>query len=160
MLKGFRDFIMRGNVLDLAVAFIIGAAFGKVVTSLVNDIIMPPVGLLLGRINFSNLYVSLNGQTYPNLAAAKTVGAPTINYGVFINTIIEFIIVAFALYLIIQAAAHAQQALSNPKPPNAPTTKECPYCFSTIPFKATRCPDCTSQLTEAKSDGKVPSTGM
>jgi large conductance mechanosensitive channel len=145
MLKEFREFAMRGNVLDLAVGVIIGAAFGKIVTSLVNDIIMPPIGMAMGGIDFSNLFISLNGQAYPSLAAAQEAGAPTINYGQFINNIIDFLIVAFVIFLIVRAV----NRMSKPKtaPEAAPSTKQCPYCFSGIPIQATRCPQCTSELS-------------
>lgn len=144
MIKEFKNFIMRGNVLDLAVAVIIGAAFGAIVSSFVKDILMPPIGLLLGRVDFANLFISLSGESYPSLAAAQAAGAPTINYGVFINTIINFIIVAFAIFLVVRLASN----LSKPKEeaPAAPTTKECPHCLSTVPLKATKCMYCTSDL--------------
>jgi large conductance mechanosensitive channel len=145
MLKEFKEFALRGSLLDLAVAFIMGAAFGKIITSLVNDIIMPPIGLLLGKVDFSSLYINLTGGDYLNLAAAQQAGAPTINYGVFINTLLDFIIVAFVMFLVIRAS----NRLSTPKPAAAPaevTSKECPFCLSTIPIKATRCPNCTSGL--------------
>jgi large conductance mechanosensitive channel len=142
MLKEFKDFIMRGNVLDLAVAVIIGGAFGKIVTSLVNDIIMPPIGLILGKVNFANLYINLSGQSYASLADAQAAGAATINYGVFLNTVIDFLIVAFIIFLVIRQA----NRLKRPPAPAEPTTKECPYCLSTIPIKATRCAHCTSEL--------------
>jgi large conductance mechanosensitive channel len=133
---------MRGNVLDLAVAVIIGVAFGAIVVSFVNDILMPPIGLLLGGVDFSNLFISLDGQSYPSLAAAQEAGAPTINYGVFINTVINFLIIAFAIFLIVRLASRMQKE----EAPGEPTTKECPHCISTIPIRATRCPNCTSQL--------------
>jgi large conductance mechanosensitive channel len=157
MLKEFRTFIMRGNVLDLAIAVIIGGAFGKIVTSLVNDIIMPPIGLLLGQVDFSNLFLSLNGQSYPNLAAAKDAGAPTLNYGVFLNTVIEFLIIAIAIFLVVRAVNRIEMGVHKPAPvvPPAPTTKECPYCYSTIPIKATRCPNCTSVLEVTESPAKA-----
>jgi large conductance mechanosensitive channel len=142
MFKEFKDFVLRGNVLDLAVAVIIGSAFGKIVTSFVNDVIMPPIGLLLGGVNFSNLFISLNGNVYESLDAAKAAGAATINYGVFLNTVIDFIIVAFVIFLIIKSV----NKLKKPAPAADPTTKECPYCFSSILIKATRCPHCTSEL--------------
>jgi large conductance mechanosensitive channel len=142
MIKAFRDFIMRGNVLDLAVAVIMGAAFGKIVTSFTNDILMPPIGLLLGGVDFSNLFLALDGATYPSLAAAQEAGAATLNYGVFLNTIIDFVIVAFALFLIIRAVNRLQA----PKAPPVPTTKTCPFCASSIPLAARRCPHCTSEL--------------
>ena len=142
MLKEFREFIMRGNVIDLAVGVIIGGAFGKIVSSLVSDIIMPPIGLLLNGVDFSNLFVSLNGQPFATLAEAQAAGAPTLNYGSFINAVIDFLIVGLVIFLMIRAINRLQK----PAPAAAPTTKECPHCFSTISLKATRCPNCTSQL--------------
>jgi large conductance mechanosensitive channel len=143
MFKGFREFMMRGNVLDLAVAVIIGAAFGKIVTSLVNDILMPPLGLVLKNVDFSNLFVDLSGNHPATLALAKTAGDPTINYGIFLNNVIDFVIVAFVIYLLINTANKMKRAPA----PADPTTKECPFCHTTIPIKATRCPNCTSTLT-------------
>ncbi|SRR5258705_3829185 len=142
MLKEFREFVMRGNVLDLAIAVIIGGAFGKIVTSFVNDVIMPPIGLLLGGVDFTNLFIALDGKLYESLDVAKAAGAATINYGVFLNTVIDFIIVAFVIFLIIKSA----NRMKKPAPAAEPTTKECPYCSTTIPLKAVRCPNCTSQL--------------
>jgi large conductance mechanosensitive channel len=142
MLKEFRDFAMRGNVIDLAVGVIIGGAFGKIITSFVNDVLMPPFGLLLGRVDFSNLFLSLNGQSYKTIADAQAAGAPTLNYGLFLNATIDFLIVAFVIFLFIRMINRMQK----PAPAAAPTTKDCPYCFSTIPLKATRCPQCTSEL--------------
>ena len=142
MLKEFKEFVMRGNVLDPAVAVIIGGAFGKIITSFVNDILMPPIGLLLGGVDFANLFFSLNGQAYASLADAQAAGAPTINYGVFLNTVIDFLIVALVIFLVVKAA----NRMKKPAPAAAPTTKECPHCFTNIPLKATRCPNCTSQL--------------
>jgi large conductance mechanosensitive channel len=139
MFKEFKAFALRGNVIDLAVGVIIGAAFGKVVTSLVNDIIMPPLGLLLGRMDFSNLFVSLSGQHFESLAEAKRAGAATLNYGVFVSTLLDFVIVAFAIYLLVKQLNRFQQQ------PTA-TTRPCPYCLTAIPLKATRCGHCTSQL--------------
>lgn len=144
MWKEFKAFILRGNVVDMAVGIIIGVAFGAIITSLVNDIIMPPIGLALKGINFSDLFVALNGQSYANLAAAKAAGAPTINYGNFINTIINFLIIAIIIFFIIRAI---NRLTAKPEEQKTPTTKPCPYCFSTIPIQATRCPDCTSQLS-------------
>ncbi|MEX0766565.1 MAG: large conductance mechanosensitive channel protein MscL [bacterium] len=141
MLREFREFVMRGNMIDLAIGFILGAAFGKVVTSLVTDILMPPVGLALGRVDFANLFISLNGQRYPTLQAAKTAGAPTINYGIFFNTILDFIVVAFVIFLVVRQINRTRR--------ESPTTRECPYCASLIPIKATRCPSCTSQVQPA-----------
>jgi len=144
MLKEFKEFAMRGNVLDMAIGIIIGAAFGKIVTSLVSDVIMPPIGLLLGKLDFSNLYFNLSGQPYASLAAAKAAGASTINYGLFINTVIDFIIVAFVIFLLIRQVNKLRR---QPEVAAAvPTTKECPYCLSVIPIKAVRCPHCTSEL--------------
>jgi large conductance mechanosensitive channel len=146
MFKEFKAFIMRGNVVDLAVGVIIGAAFGRIVTSLVNDIIMPPIGLLLGGVNFSNRFVSLNGQHYDKLADAQAAAAPTINYGLFINNIIDFVIVAFVIFLLIRAI----NRLMPPPPPPASTTRDCPYCLSNISKAASRCPNCTSQVEPVK----------
>lgn len=145
MLKEFKEFAMRGNVIDLAVGVIIGGAFGSIVTSLVNDIIMPPIGLLLGNADFTNLFIDLSGKGYTVLAEAKEAGAATINYGIFINTIINFLIVAFVVFLIVR-----QMNKLNRKEEAAvePTTKDCPYCFTTIPIKAVRCPNCTSELSK------------
>ena len=143
MWQDFKQFIARGNVLDLAVAVIIGAAFGKIVTSLVNDVIMPPVGLVLGRVDFRNLFVSLNGQAYASLPDAQKAGAPTINYGVFANTIIEFLIVAFVVFLIVRQVNRLKPA---PAAAPAEPTRECPQCVSKIPARAKRCPFCTSQV--------------
>ena len=147
MFKEFKAFIMRGNVVDLAVGVIIGAAFGRIVTSLVNDIIMPPIGLLLGGVPFSNLFISLKGQYYATLADAQAANAPTINYGLFINNIIDFVIVAFVIFLIIRAI----QRILPPPPPPAETTRDCPYCVSKIPMAASRCPNCTSQVEPVKA---------
>ncbi len=146
MLKEFKAFVMRGNVLDMAVGIIIGAAFGKIVTSLVNDIIMPPLGLLLGKIDFSNLFINLSGTPYVSLAAAKAAGAPTINYGVFINIVLDFLIVALVIFLLVKQV-NRLKAQPAPAPPN---TKECLFCHTSIPIQAVRCPNCTSNLTEAK----------
>ena len=145
MLKEFKEFIQRGNVIDLAVAFIMGGAFGAIVSSLVKDIVMPIVGVLLGGVDFTNLFITLKGGPYASLADAQKAGAATINYGVFINTIITFLIVAFAMFLLIKAM-NATKKKPAPAAPAAPTTKECTYCLSTIPLKATRCPNCTSEL--------------
>jgi large conductance mechanosensitive channel len=144
MLSEFKAFLMRGNVVDLAVAVVIGAAFGAIVTSFVNDLLMPPIGLALGRVNFSDLFISLSGQSYPNLAAAKAAGAPTINYGVFLNTIINFVIIGFVVFLLVRQVNRLTAAPAAPAA--APTTKECAFCASMIPIKAKRCPHCTSEL--------------
>ena len=154
MWKDFKAFIARGNVIDLAVGIVIGAAFGAIVSSVVADIIMPPIGLLLGRVDFANLYVILKeGKTpgpYESLTAAKAAGAISINYGVFIMTIINFLIIAFAVFILVCTITRMQKQFEKPQPTatSAPTTRECPYCFTTIPIKATRCPNCTSQLTQ------------
>jgi len=144
MFKEFKTFIMRGNVLDLAIGVIIGGAFGKIVASLVADVINPVIGLALGKIDFSNLFVSLNGQSYPTLADAKKAAAPTLNYGIFINSVIEFVIVAFVIFLIVKQVNRFMPAPPPPAP--APATKECPECLSTIPAKAKRCAQCTSAV--------------
>lgn len=145
MLKDFKAFVMKGNVLDLAVAVIIGGAFGAIVTSMVNDIIMPPIGMALGHIDFKDLFISLNGQSYPTLAAAKTAAAPVIAYGQFLNTVINFLIIAFVVFLVVRAAVKMQR---QPAPaPAIPTTKDCPFCATAIPIPAKRCPNCTSQLS-------------
>jgi large conductance mechanosensitive channel len=147
MFREFREFAMRGNVVDLAVGIIIGVAFGKIVTSLVNDIVMPPIGLLLGRVDFSSLFINLSGQPYASLAEAKAAGAPTINYGVFLNSVIDFVIVAFAIFLLVRFINRLSR---QPEvTPAAPTTRECPFCVSSIPLRATRCPQCTSTLQSA-----------
>jgi large conductance mechanosensitive channel len=144
MWKEFKEFAMRGNVLDLAIGIIIGAAFGKIITSLVNDIIMPPIGLILGRVDFSNLFINLSGQSFASLAEAKAAGAPTINYGMFLNTVIDFVIVAFAIFLLVRFINRLSRQPE--ATPAAPTTRECPFCVSMIPLRATRCPQCTSTL--------------
>jgi large conductance mechanosensitive channel len=143
MFKEFKEFAMRGNVIDLAVGFIIGAAFGKIVSSLVQDIIMPPIGLVLNKVNFSNLFVALNGSHYDTLADAQKAAAPTLNYGLFLNNVIDFLIVAFCVFLVVQ---QMNRWTKKPEPVAAPTTKECPQCAMTIPINAKRCPHCTSQI--------------
>ncbi|MFY9802667.1 MAG: large-conductance mechanosensitive channel protein MscL [Candidatus Acidiferrales bacterium] len=142
MLKAFKEFAMKGNVLDLAVGFIIGAAFGKIVSSLVSDIVMPPLGLILGKVDFSNLFINLSGKSYATLAEAKAAGAATLNYGNFLNNVVDFLIIAFAVFLIVRMV----NRWNKPAPVAAPSTKECPYCASMIPLKATRCPNCTSEI--------------
>jgi large conductance mechanosensitive channel len=148
MLKEFKEFAMRGNVVDMAVGIIIGAAFGTIVKSLVSDIIMPPIGLLLGNVDFTNLFAVLREGTaagpYASLADAQKAGAVTINYGVFANPVISFLIVAFAVFLLIRSINRLKR--QEEAPPEEPTTKDCPYCLSPIPIKATRCPNCTSEL--------------
>jgi len=145
MLKEFKEFAMRGNVVDMAVGIVIGAAFGKIVTSLVNDVMMPPIGKLLGGADFSNLFVNLSGGDYASLAAAQDAGAATLNYGVFLNAVIDFVIVAFALFLVVKQMNRLKRA----EPSAAPTTKECPQCLSKVPLQAKRCAYCTSQLEAA-----------
>ena len=142
MVKEFREFAARGNVIDLAVGVIIGTAFGKVVTSLVSDVIMPPIGMALGRVDFSNLFVALNGATFASLDEAKKAGAPTLNYGLFVNTCLEFLIVAFAVFLLVKQ-------VNRLKGPVIVDTRGCPFCLSQMPLKATRCPACTSEVKPA-----------
>jgi len=148
MLKEFKEFAMKGNVIDMAVGIIIGAAFGTIVNSLVQDVIMPPIGLLLGNVDFTNIFAVLKeGKVtgpYASVAAAKSAGAVTVNFGVFINTIISFILIAFAVFLLVRTINKLRR--EEEAPPPVPTTKECTYCFSNIPIKATRCPNCTSEL--------------
>ncbi len=147
MFREFKEFAMRGNVVDMAIGIIIGAAFGTIIKSLVDDILMPPIGLLLGNVDFSNLFLVLKeGKTaapYASVAAAKQAGAVTLNIGLFINTIISFLIVAFSVFLVVKA----MNRMKREAPPPDPTTKECPFCCSAIPLKAVRCPHCTSALT-------------
>jgi large conductance mechanosensitive channel len=142
MLKEFKAFAMRGNVVDMAVGIIIGVAFGRIVTSLVNDVLMPPIGLILGKVDFSSLFVNLSGTAYPSLVEARKAGASVLAYGAFLNTILDFIIVAFVIFLLIKQ----MNRLQKPAPAAVLSTKECPQCLSTIPIKATRCAFCTSQL--------------
>ncbi len=142
MLNEFKKFAMKGNVLDMAVGVVIGAAFGKIISSFVNDVLMPPIGLLLGKVDFSNLFINLSGKTFETLGEAKKAGAATLNYGLFINTILDFIIIAFAVFLLVKQVNRFKKEA----PPPTPDAKECPYCFSSIPMKAVRCPQCTSQL--------------
>ncbi|MGH9713755.1 MAG: large conductance mechanosensitive channel protein MscL [Candidatus Acidiferrales bacterium] len=142
MLKEFKEFAMRGNVLDMAVGIIIGAAFGKIITSFVGDVLMPPFGRVLGKVDFSNLFLNISGKSYDSLAAAKAAGAATINYGLFLNAIIDFMIVAFVIFLLVRQV----NRWKTPAPAAAPTAKDCPYCCTAVPMKATRCPYCTSEL--------------
>lgn len=142
MLKEFRDFALRGNVIDLAIGVIIGAAFGKIVTSFVTDILMPPFGLIFGKVDFTNLFISLTGVKYKTLAAAQAAGAPTINYGLFLNNVIDFLIIALVIFLVISAI----NRMHKPAPAADPITKTCPQCATEIPIKAKRCPNCTSQI--------------
>jgi large conductance mechanosensitive channel len=147
MLKEFKEFAMRGNVLDMAIGIVIGAAFGKIVTSFVKDVLMPPIGLALGRVDFSNLFLTLSSQTYATLAEAQAAGALTINYGSFLNTVIDFLIVAFAIFLLVRQVNRLKRKVEAAPPP--PTTKECPRCFSSIHIKADKCPHCTAELKAA-----------
>ena len=142
MLKEFKDFAMKGNVLDMAIGVIIGGAFGKIVSSLVSDVLMPPIGLLMGKVDFSSLFINLSGTPQPSLAAAKVAGAPTINYGVFLQATFDFIIIAFVIFLLVKQV----NRLKKPEPTAAPTTKDCPHCLSAIPIKATKCAHCTSTV--------------
>jgi large conductance mechanosensitive channel len=141
MLGEFKQFIQRGNVVDLAVGVVIGVAFGKIVTSFVEDILMPPIGLALGNVDFSNLFINLSGNDYPSVAAAKAAGAATLNYGIFFNSILNFVIIAFAVFLLVKQINRMQSPA-----PAAPSTKDCPYCLSAIPLKATKCAHCTSEI--------------
>ncbi len=147
MLKEFKEFALRGNVIDLAIGVIIGAAFGKIVSSLVNDILMPPIGLLLGKVDFSNLYISLTGEKFKSLADAQAAGAATLNYGIFLNNVIDFIIVALVIFILVR---QINRLTTKPAPAAEPTTRECPYCITQVSVKATRCPNCTSELKPAK----------
>jgi len=142
MLEEFKKFAMRGNVVDMAVGIIIGAAFGKIVTSFVNDVLMPPLGKLMGGVDFCNLFLNLGSESYASLAAAQEAGAATLNYGVFINTVLDFLIVAFAIFMVIKA----MNKLKTEEPARAPDTRSCPQCLSDIPIAARRCKFCTSQL--------------
>ncbi|EUJ30912.1 large conductance mechanosensitive channel protein MscL [Listeria cornellensis] len=148
MFKDFKAFISKGNALGMAIGIVIGAAFTSIVNSLVNDIIMPPLGLLIGNVDFTNLFISLNGTHYDTLKAAQAAGAPTMNYGLFINNVISFLIIAFSVFLIIKVVT--KYILLEPK---KPVTKECPYCFSAIPEKASKCPQCTSDLNQNEESG-------
>ncbi len=147
MWNEFKKFATRGNAIDLAVGIIVGGAFGKIITSLVNDIIMPPIGLLIGKVDFSNLYINLSGKHYENFKAAQAAGAPTINIGLFLNNVVEFLIVTFAIFIVVRQINRMRELANGKKQPAAPTTKICPYCLSEIPIGATRCPHCTSDLT-------------
>jgi large conductance mechanosensitive channel len=145
MLKEFKEFALRGNVVDMAVGIVIGAAFGKIVSSFVADVLMPPLGLLLGGVDFSNLFVTLGATSYATLAEARTAGAATLNYGLFMQTVLDFLIVAFAIFMVVRA----MNSLKRPAPAAAPTTKECPQCLSSVPTKASRCAFCTGTLQPA-----------
>ncbi|HEV2289052.1 MAG TPA: large conductance mechanosensitive channel protein MscL [Candidatus Acidoferrales bacterium] len=143
MLKEFKEFAMKGNVLDMAIGIIIGAAFGRIVTSLVSDVIMPPIGLILGKVDFNSLFLNISGTSYPTLTAARAAGAATINYGMFLNTVIDFLVVAFVIFLLVR---QVNRWTKKPEPAAAPTTKDCPYCLSKIPVKASKCAYCTAQV--------------
>ncbi len=145
ILEEFKAFVMRGNVIDMAVGVIIGGAFGKIVSSMTADIIMPPIGLLLGKVDFSSLYINMSGKVYASLAEAQKAGAPTLNYGIFLNNVINFVIIAFVIFIMIKQLNKLQKP-AKPTPATAPTTKECPFCCSTVAIKAVRCPNCTSQF--------------
>jgi large conductance mechanosensitive channel len=142
MFKEFKEFAMKGNVMDMAVGIIIGAALEKIITSFVGDVLMPPIGLLLGNVDFSNLFLNLSGTAYPSIAAAKEAGAATLNYGLFLNTVVDFLIVAFAIFMVVKQMNRLKRA----EAPAPVTTKDCPFCASAIPIKATRCPHCTSEI--------------
>ncbi len=149
MLKEFKEFAMRGNVIDMAVGIVIGGAFGKIISSLVNDVLMPPIGLLVGNVDFSGLFVNLSKQSYATLAEAKAAGGATLNYGLFITTVIDFLIVASVIFILIHQMSRLKK---KPVPqPASPTTRECPFCISDISLKATRCPHCTAQVERAKA---------
>jgi large conductance mechanosensitive channel len=142
MLKEFKEFAMKGNVLDMAIGIIIGGAFGKIISSLVSDVLMPPIGLLMGKVDFSSLFLNLSGTPEPSLTAAKAAGIPTINYGVFLQTTFDFIIIAFVIFMLVKQ----MNRLKKEAPAGPPTTKDCPHCLSTIPIKATKCAHCTSPV--------------
>ena len=142
MLKEFKEFTIRGNVVDMAIGIIIGAAFGRIVSSFVKDVVMPPIGLALGDVNFADLFINLSKQSYATLELAKKAGAATINYGIFINTLIDFVIIAFVIFLVIRQ----MNRMKKEPPPADPNTKDCPHCLSSIPIQATKCGHCTSQL--------------
>jgi len=148
IVKEFKEFAMRGNVIDMAVGIIIGAAFGKIVTSFVSDLLTPPLGKLTGNVDFSNLFICLSAEQYPTLDAAKEAGVATINYGIFLNTVIDFIIVAFAVFMLVKQVNRLKKKAESAvaEEPAAPSEKECPFCISMIPIKATRCPHCTSSF--------------
>jgi large conductance mechanosensitive channel len=146
MFREFKEFAMRGNVLDMAIGIILGAAFGRIVSSLVADVLMPPLGLLVGQVSFSTLFLDLSGKGHGTLAAAQQAGAPTLNYGLFIDAVIGFLIVAFAVFLLVR---QINRLFRKPAPPAGPSSRECPYCLTAIPLKATRCGHCTSQLAAA-----------
>jgi large conductance mechanosensitive channel len=145
MLSEFKEFAVKGSVIDLAIGIVIGGAFGKIVSSMVNDIIMPPIGLLLGRVNFADMFISLDGKTYASLTEAKAAAAPTLNYGAFINVVIEFLIIAFVIFLLVKQINKMKR--EQEAAPAAPNKKDCPYCKESIPIAAVKCPHCTSDLS-------------
>ena len=145
MWKEFKEFVMRGNVMDMAIGIIVGAAFGKIVTSLVGDILMPPIGLILGHVDFTNLFIGLSGQHYDTLGAAKAAGAASINYGLFLSAVIDFLIVAFVIFILVKQVNRLKRPVTVP----VPATRECPFCISAIPVKASRCAFCTSEVKAA-----------
>ncbi len=147
MIKEFKEFAMRGNVMDMAIGIVLGAAFGKIVSSFVKDILMPPLGYLMGNVDFTNLFIDLSGKGFATLEEAQKAGAPTLNYGMFLNTVVDFVIIAFAIFLVVRQMNRLKKA--EEPAPSEPTTKPCPYCLSEIPLEATRCPHCTSQLEAA-----------
>ena len=149
LLDEFKKFALRGNVLDMAIGVILGAAFGKIITSLVTDVLMPPIGLLLGKVDFSALFINLSGKSYATLAEAKAASAATLNYGLFINAVIDFVIVAFVVFLLVKQFNRLMERTKKAEAPAEPTTRDCPYCLNSIPLKATRCAHCTSELKPA-----------
>jgi large conductance mechanosensitive channel len=149
LLDEFKKFALRGNVLDMAIGVILGAAFGKIITSLVTDVMMPPIGLLLGKVNFAGLFINLTSHPYATIAEAKAASAPTLNYGLFINAVIDFVIVAFVVFLLVRQFNRLMERTKKKEEPAAPTTRDCPYCLNSIPIKATRCAHCTSELKPA-----------
>lgn len=153
MWKEFKDFAVKGNIIDMAVGIIIGTAFSKIVNSLVNDVVMPMFSMITGKVDFTNMFLALNGERYKNLAEAKEAAIPTLNYGVFISAVIDFLIIALTLFFVIRRINKLKKQAPEP-PPAEPTTKDCPFCWSTIPIRAIRCPHCTSRLEEGEV--KVP----
>ena len=147
MFKEFKEFVMRGNVMDMAIGIVLGGAFGKIVSSFVKDILMPPLGMLLGNVDFTGLFIDLSGKGYATLAEAQAAGAPTLNYGIFINTIVDFVIIAFAIFLVVRQVNALKR--KEEAPAAEPTTKPCPFCLTEIPLEATRCPACTAELPSA-----------
>lgn len=147
MISEFKQFVMKGNVVDLAVGFVVGAAFAKIVSSFTNDLLMPPIGLALGSVDFSGLFLNLSSKHFDTLAAAKAAGAPTLNYGLFLNTVVDFLIIAFAVFILVRWVNH----LTGANKPAPPTTKDCPYCLSSIPIAASKCAHCTSDLKPAQA---------